>query len=285
MPNPILQRIQALDPVADHQRIVFLSTCYEFPFDTTRALEFALFRTFAVPSIAGLLDRTGEFRQRPQKRYDDTDIIVSEMMEWGYDSERGRAALERMNRIHARYAIHNSDFLYVLSTFVFEPIRWNRRFGWRPMIEAEKIALYEFWRAVGQRMHLKDLPESYAAFEQFNLDYERALFQQTEHGRRVGTATRELFASWFPAPFRPLVRQAMHALMDDATLEAFGFPPPAPGFKRAVLDAMRLRAFVLRFLPTRRKPRLRTQMRHRSYGPAYRLEQIGPPYMQAETKN
>jgi hypothetical protein len=134
-------------------------------------------------------------------------------------------------------------------------------------------------------MHLKNLPESYEAFERFNLDYERALFQQTEHGQRVGTATRELFASWFPAPIRPLVRQAMHALMDDATLQAFGFPPPSPGFKRAILDAMRLRALVLRLLPSRRKPRLRTQMRHRSYGPAYRLEQIGPPYMQAETKN
>jgi hypothetical protein len=62
----LLDEIQALDPERDHQRIVFLSTCYEFPFDTTRALEFALFRTFCVPSISALLDRTGEFRQRAQ---------------------------------------------------------------------------------------------------------------------------------------------------------------------------------------------------------------------------
>src|SRR5207302_8457511 len=85
----ILQQIQQLDPVADHQRIVFLSTCYEFPFDTTRALEFALFRTFCSPSISALLDRTGEFRFRAQKRYDDTDLLVSELLERGYDSERG----------------------------------------------------------------------------------------------------------------------------------------------------------------------------------------------------
>ena len=48
-----------------------------------------------------LLDRTGEFRQRSQKRYDDTDIIVSELMEWGYDSDRGKRALRRMNQLDA----------------------------------------------------------------------------------------------------------------------------------------------------------------------------------------
>ena len=62
-----LDQIRALDPVRDHQRIVFLSTRVDFPFDTTRALEFALFRTFGVPSISGLLDRTGEFLRATQK--------------------------------------------------------------------------------------------------------------------------------------------------------------------------------------------------------------------------
>src|ERR1041384_6204039 len=121
----ILNEIRRLDPVRDHQRIVYLTTCYEFPFDTTRALEFALFRTFCVPSVSAVLDRSGEFVLRSQKRYDDTDLIVSELMEYGYDSERGRAALRRMNQIHGRFAISNDDFLYVLSTFVFETIRWN----------------------------------------------------------------------------------------------------------------------------------------------------------------
>src|SRR5947209_11157985 len=133
----ILDQIRALDPEADHQRIVFLSTRYDFPFDTTRALELALFRTFCSPSVSAILDGTGEFQHRAQRRYDDTDIIVSELMERGYDSDRGRAALRRMNQIHARFAIANEDYLYVLSTFVFEPIRWNARFGWRTMCERE----------------------------------------------------------------------------------------------------------------------------------------------------
>ncbi len=119
----ILEAIRGLDPENDHQRIIFLSTCYDFPFDTTRALEFALYRTFCAPRISALLDRTGEFRTRSQKRYDDTDIIVSELIEWGYDSDRGKRALGRLNEIHGRFNIANEDFLYVLSTFVYEPIR------------------------------------------------------------------------------------------------------------------------------------------------------------------
>src|SRR6516162_9788981 len=111
----ILEQIRALDPLKDHQQIVFLSSRIDFPFDTTRSLELALFRTFAVPSISTLLDKTGEFQERAQKRYDDTDVIVSTLVEHGYDSERGQAALRRMNQIHGRFSISNADFLYVLS--------------------------------------------------------------------------------------------------------------------------------------------------------------------------
>ena len=169
----ILNTIEQLHPEKDHQRIIFLSTCYDFPFDTTRALEFALFRTFCVPSISALLDRTGEFAQRSQKRYDDTDIIVSELLEWGYDSERGKRALRRLNQLHGRFTIANEDFLYVLSTFIFEPIRWNEQFGWRLLCEQERLGYFYFWREIGRRMNIRGIPTDYDVFERFNKDYER----------------------------------------------------------------------------------------------------------------
>ena len=63
-----LREIRTLDPERDCRRIVYLDVFHEFPFDTTRALELAFFKTFAVPSIAELLDSTGEFVERGQKR-------------------------------------------------------------------------------------------------------------------------------------------------------------------------------------------------------------------------
>ena len=88
----VLHEIERLDPERDHQRIVHLSFGYDFPWDSIRALEIALYRTYCVPSISALLDRTGEFRERTQQRYDDTSILVAEMCEWGYESGRGKDA-------------------------------------------------------------------------------------------------------------------------------------------------------------------------------------------------
>lgn len=272
-----IDEIQRLDPLADHQRIVHLSTCYEFPFDTTRALEFALFRTFAVPSISALLDRTGEFGQRAQKRYDDTDLIVSEMMEWGYDSERGTRALRRMNQLHGRFVIPNDDFLYVLSTFIFEPIRWNESYGWRPLLDIEKLAYFHFWREVGRRMNIKEIPTEFDAYDRFNRDYEKQHFRFVETNQRVGSATRELFCSWFPRLMAPLVRTTIAAMLDDPLLAAFGFAKPSRWYCGLIRFNLKLRARFLRLMPTRRSPRLRTGMKHRSYPTGYTIDQLGPP--------
>jgi ER-bound oxygenase mpaB/B'/Rubber oxygenase, catalytic domain len=275
--SPYLREIRGLDPVADHSRIVYLDTCFEFPWDTTRSLELALFRTFAVPSIAELLDRTGEFGHAALKRYDDTDLILSTIVEAGYDSEEGKRAIRLMNRIHGRFEIANEDFVYVLSSFVFEPIRWNARFGWRPLIEIEKLATFEFWREIGHRMAIKDLPQSYAELESYNEGYERERFRRTAATERVGRATRDMFLAWFPSLPKHFGAQAIYALMDEPLRDAFGFPHPPRALRTAVEASLRTRARLVALLPRRRRPRLRTRRRTRTYGRDWQLERLGPP--------
>jgi hypothetical protein len=63
----------------DCQAIAWRIACLDFPWDTTRSLELALFRAFASPRIGGLLHATHEFETRSQKRYDDTDLIIREV--------------------------------------------------------------------------------------------------------------------------------------------------------------------------------------------------------------
>ncbi len=273
-----LTEILSLDPERDHQRIMFLCAAHEFPFDMVRSLEFALFRTFAVSSIASLLDRTGEFRQLGQKRYDDTDLIMSQIYEFGYDSERGRKALEHMNNIHGRFKIANDDFRYVLSTFIFEPIRWIDRFGWRRMVEQERMGLFYFWREVGKRMHIEDIPESFEAYERFNVEYEQTRFRYSDAARRTAEATRDVFLSWLlPKPLWKLGEPFVYALMDDKLCTAFGFPKPSPVMRGLVEGTLRMRARLVRILPERRRPFSRSEMRHRSYPQGYRTEELGPP--------
>jgi hypothetical protein len=238
-------------------------------------MEFALFRTFAVPSIAELLDRTGQFQHAGQKRYDDTSLLIAEITENGYDSERGRAAIRRMNQLHRRYDISNEDYLYVLSAFVFEPIRWNPILSYRRSTEHEHRANFHFWREVGRRMNIRDIPDTLEAFERFNRDYERQHFRRTPHTERVGRASLATFTRWFPAFLHPLVRSAIYALMDEPLREAFGFPKMPRWYARALRAVLRLRAQVVRHLPPRTQPFSLTRSPNRTYPKGYEIDELG----------
>lgn len=272
----ILRTIEQLDPVRDHQRIVHLSFGYEFPWDSIRALEIALYRTYCVPSISALLDRTAEFHHDGQRRYDDTSLLVAEMCEWGYEDGRGKEALERMNWAHAHYKIANDDFLYVLSTFVYEPVRWIDAFGWRKTTLNERLAYYYFWREVGTRMGITDIPPSYEAFEAWSRAYERATFRFAESNQRVGTSTRKIFESWAPRALAPVVRYGIYAMLDDQMIAAFGFPKPLPLTRPLLRGVLKLRGRAVRFLPPLKEPHFFTDDRNRTHPDGYRIGELGP---------
>ena len=271
-----LREIAGLDPVRDAQRIVFLDASLEFPWDTQRSLELAFYRTYAVPSIARLLASTGEFTRSAQKRYDDTLLLISAFCEFGFDSDLGRRALRRMNQIHGRFEIADDDYLYVLSTMVLEPIRWNARFGHRPLVEVERLATFHFWRAVGRRMGIREIPDRYDELEAFNVAFERERFAYSREGHDVAVATRDMFLDWFPALPRRVGRPLVHALLDEPLLDALGLPHPPPQLRAAAESALRLRSRAVSLLPPRRRARLRTLERHRSYPDGFQLERLGP---------
>jgi hypothetical protein len=275
--SPYLREIKRLHPERDAERIVYLDACYEFPFDVTRSLELAFFRTFAVPAIAERLDSTGEFVERARKRYDDTDLLISAFTEHGHSSSLGLAAIRRMNQIHGRFPIANDDFCYVLSTLVLEPFRWNERFGWRRAIEAERLAMFHFWRAVGRMMNIKAIPDTYDALDRFNVEFERSRFAYTDAGHRVAVAMVAMFVRRIRVLPLRLGARGVHALLDAPLLDALGLPPPTEAERRAAERALRLRAAAVRLLPPRRKPRLRTTIRRPTYPRGYRIEELGPP--------
>ena len=271
----VLREIERLDPETGNERVAYLSAAYDFAWDTQRAYELALLRTFAVPKTSKLLVRTREFTERTQKRYDDTVIIMSTIGLCGYSSPEGRAAIRRMNQIHARYRIPNEEFLYVLSTFMLETVRWNAKYGWRPLSDNELQASYVFWREVGRRMNIRDIPGSFAEVEAFSLAHEREHFAHSADTQLLAEVTRDLFLSWvLPKPLWPLGAELVYAVLSDELLGPFGFPRPKLWARALVEGGLWLRKKVLRRLPPRRRPyRLPPT---RTYGEMPEMSTVGP---------
>ncbi|MEM9509468.1 MAG: oxygenase MpaB family protein [Cyanobacteria bacterium P01_E01_bin.35] len=274
-----LRQIEQLDPVTDHSQICHLLAGYEFPWDITRSLELAMLKTYCVPSISRLLDRTGEFHHHTQKRYDDTGLLVAEILKWGYDSPRGEEAIRRMNVIHGHYAIANEDFLYVLSTFIYEPIRWNQRFGWRLFCETEKQAIYRFWQVIGQKMNIQNIPSTYEEFAEFNQNYEQQYFVYSDTNRRVGESTINLFLSWFPHLSRPALKPLVHGMFDERTITAFGFAHSSQMTRGLIANVLKLRGLFARAFLPRSSPDFYTDSNLRSYPNGYKLQDLGPTKM------
>ncbi|WOI58267.1 oxygenase MpaB family protein [Palleronia sp. LCG004] len=269
-------RIAGLDPEKDHEEIARLLYAYEFSWDIERALEFALFRTYAIPSISDLLARTGEFEARPRKRYNDTELILAEAIENGLDSDRGGRAIARMNDIHGRYRIANADMLYVLSTFVCEPIRWLDRFGRRPMTAPERRAWFLYYRGLGLRMGIDDIPDRLDEMVALNEAHEAERFRFARTNHRIGAATRDLLLGFYlPRGLIPIGRPVVHAFLDAPLRDAMGFPPAPSWLIRALPAILRLRARLLRRLPARRRPRNLTRLPRPTYPGGYAIERLG----------
>ncbi|MEU3657079.1 oxygenase MpaB family protein [Streptomyces sp. NPDC032161] len=275
-----LRHIEQLDPERDFEEIHRMAAYHEFPWDTVQALGFALYRTYAVPSIGGLLAKTGELTERSQKRYDDTILILDAVAEHGLGSRQGHDAVRRMNQMHKRYDISNDDFLYVLATFVVVPKRWMDTYAWRSYSPNEVRAVTNYYRALGKHMNIQDIPETYGEFERLLDDYERQHFAYDKGGAAVSDATLDLLASWYPGPCGSVMRTVTVCLMDDPLLKAFGYRRPNPVVRAVVRGGLHVRARLLSLMPARREPFFARQSPNvRGYKNGYRISELGtfPP--------
>jgi len=182
--------------------------------------------------------------------------------------------------MHGRYAITNDDMRYVLSTFIYDPIAWLDRYGWRRLTDAERLAAFHFYREVGKRMGFRDIPESFDEFREFKAAYEERHFVYSDTNRRIGEYTVGLFCGWFPRFLRPMVRVAVRGMLDPPMLAAFGFAPAPRWVTAAGEFGLKARARFVRWMPARRRSKLGVAPRNRTYPgypTGYELSAMGAP--------
>jgi hypothetical protein len=271
-----LRRIESLDPATDYDEIFRLTTRHEFPWDYTQGTSVAFLRDYGVPSISALLHATGEFERNGQKRYDDTILIGVEGAEESLESERGRAAVRHLNRIHGRYDIPNDEFVYVLATTIVGPKRWIDAYGWRGLHPHEVEAMARVTTRLGELMGIKALPRDYPGYEAYLDDYEATHFRFEPQNLWVTEATLKIFTDWYPRPVRPFLRLVAVGLLDRPLREAVGLDAPPPGLRALTHGMLRLRARAVRHLARPRPDHRPYQHRARTYPFGYTLDMLGP---------
>ncbi|SKX86440.1 MULTISPECIES: oxygenase MpaB family protein [Gordonia] len=272
--------LAAVDPADDPRTYALELSGKEFVWATTQALSFALFRTYAVPSIGELLYKTVQFTDETQKRYDDTVLLLSAPVEHGFaPGSQRHAAVRRINQMHGRYDISNDDMLYVLATFVVCPPRWINAYEWRTLSQREIDGLTNYYRLLGKHMGIKDIPDTYAEFESLMDTYEQQHFDFREGSRAVADSTLDLLTTFMPYRLlpAPLVRRLARALMDEPLLDAFHYPHPTRAERVLVAAGLKARGLAIRYFATpRTEPVFGIDTAEvRGYPNGYRVEDLG----------
>jgi hypothetical protein len=155
-----------------------------------------------------------------------------------------------MNWLHSRWGsrILQSDLLFTLALFVFEPITVLEAHDWRPLTPLEKQARFVFWAEIGARMGIQNIPPTLEEFWEWKEDYADKAMVYSEENSKTGEATLKVLLRPFPAFLRPVVRQASMTLIDTRTREAFGWPPASPSILYTIVPAtLRLRALFIKY--------------------------------------
>ncbi|GLJ45933.1 hypothetical protein SUGI_0967160 [Cryptomeria japonica] len=212
----------SLSPQQNPLLLYKLTNYVEFAFLSDIALQFALFKTEAIPSISRILRATKRYDDT--KRFDDTRILIDEFVLHHVDSRRGSRAIRRLNFIHAQYKISNDDFVYSLCLFILEPIRFSIKYGFRKWTEGEKEAQFIVWHDIGVRMGIKNIPESLEEMDRFSRQYEASHMVYSKSNKVLADNTLELFLSTVPALLRPLAKWAVFALCEERMVNAMDYP-------------------------------------------------------------
>ncbi|KAJ5728822.1 uncharacterized protein N7483_003330 [Penicillium malachiteum] len=239
---------------------------FEFPFMFLKSLQFALFRTYGIPSISHLLTKTTQFSNpnTSLKRYTDTAALVNEMVGNSPTSYRAFVSIARTRFLHSGYRasgkILESDMLYTLALFALEPVRFIGRFEWRELTDLERCALGTFWKSVGDGLGIsfEELPSAASGFkdgiqwleeiEAWSEAYEEKYMVPDVKNRETADQTTAVIVYMLPPALHPIGLQFVSFMMDERLRKAMLYDPPSPFWSSVFSVLLTTRKLFIRYL-------------------------------------
>lgn len=271
----------------------------EFPSISLKALQFALFRTYGIPSISSLLLKTSQFSNTATsfKRYADTGALIGQFMTFGPTSDRALNAIARTKFLHTRYRasgkILESDMLYTLSLFAIEPIRFVEIYEWRTLSELEKCAVGTYWKNLGDALEIDFgvLPSGKVGFRdglhfieeitEWSHQYEAEHMKPSPENKAVADKTMDVLVYALPGWVKGVGIRFASCMMDERLREAMIYDAPPRIYSAIFASLVAVRRFYLRYLCLPRPNFLRQEVFTpdvNEYGRYYVRIWSGAPY-------
>ncbi|KAG6006047.1 hypothetical protein E4U21_007407 [Claviceps maximensis] len=235
----------------------------EFPFLFRKSLQFALFKTYGIPTISGVLASTSLFSdpKTASKRFEDTTVLIGEFIAHPPDNQRTHQAIGRINSIHSPYIkagkISNQDLLYTLSVFITEPIVWINRWEWRQLTDMEICAQGAFWKSIGDAMDIKytgllkrdswrDGIEFVEDISLWARQYEREFMVPAATNKQTGDELMRMLLYCVPRWALPFANHVIGVIMGEHLRNAMIYPKPPPSVEKIVNLSFWFRGFLVR---------------------------------------
>ena len=238
--------IDDLDPEQDCAEITHISLeVMTPPLFSHMAYASGFARGTTHPAEARAVHRGAGYLHAPVNRDRDTMTFFGLLHRYGPHSPELQELADRIQQIHHDVrGVGNQLQLHILGLMMYEPERWARDLGLPDYFtDREHQARYHLWKAIGTRMGIRGIWDSYGEVEPWILAFEEKHGARSSEGVEIYRGQIRGFEKYFPRPLRFLAGPVLTAGLPVSArdhLDAPRVPVLVDKAMRAVATVVRL---------------------------------------------
>jgi hypothetical protein len=205
-----------------------------------------------------------------RRRAVDTWLYIYELIDHGLDSAVGEVVVQAMQRQRATWELPDSDYWFLLNSFVIHPIRLGE------LVDREKSpklreSMSIFFAELGLRIGVNVSPSSFAETLEAFTQYEMKNLERSDAGDRLFAHNRSSVLNRYPPLLRTVAFRMIEGLFTDRAAEALGLRIGRVD-RLAATGTLKVRARMGR----RSSEQFSSGMPNSTYPAGYTVSDLGP---------